>query len=236
MPPNQPWPVLVAGPITRDDVRTPMGVNTDGLGGSATYFTLAARLFAPVSVVGTAGPDFMHAFQAAMKGTGADLRSAVTSELPTYRWFAEHDYETGTTRNERSDQGAYRGFTPVLTADQRKARIVFLGSMEPRHQMRVLEQLEDPWLVAGDTMKLYIREQPQALEPVLQRLDYLFLNASEAMAMARVNTIEEASEQLRHRFTFRVLVIKQRPKRPTLSPHAEHITLPALPVHPPPHP
>jgi sugar/nucleoside kinase (ribokinase family) len=184
----------------------------------------------------------MHAFQAAMTGTGADLRSTVTSELPTYRWFAEHDYETGTTRNERSDQGAYRGFTPVLTADQRKARIVFLGSMEPRHQMRVLEQLDDPWLVAGDTMKLYIREQPEALEPVLQRLDYLFLNASEAMALAKVGTrgksrdpdnVEEASEQLRHRFTLRGLVIKEGPKGATLYRHGEDIHLPALPVDPP---
>jgi sugar/nucleoside kinase (ribokinase family) len=241
-PLRQPWPLLVAGTITRDDVRTPMGVNTDGLGGSATYFTLAARLFAPVSVVGTAGPDFMHAFQAAMKGTGADLRSTVTSELPTYRWFAEHDYETGTTRNERSDQGAYRGFNPVLTADQRKARIVFLGSMEPRHQMRVLEQLDSPWLVAGDTMKLYIREQPEALEPVLQRLDYLFLNASEAMALAKVDTrgksrdpdnVEEASEQLRRRFTLRGLVIKEGPNGATLYRHGEEIHLPALPVDPP---
>ncbi|TMD45792.1 MAG: sugar kinase, partial [Chloroflexi bacterium] len=166
-PPCQPWPLLVAGTITRDDVRTPMGVNTDGLGGSATYFTLAARLFAPVSVVGTAGPDFMPAFQDVMRGTGADLRSVAPSALPTYRWRAEHDYATGTTRNETSDQGAYRGFTPVLTPDQRQAKIVFLGSMEPRHQMRVLEQLEAPWLVAGDTMKLYIREEPDALEPVL---------------------------------------------------------------------
>src|SRR6202035_3020723 len=232
-PPNQPWPLLVAGTITRDDVRTPMGVNTDGLGGSATYFTLAARLFAPVSVVGTAGPDFMQAFEEAMRGTGADLRSVVPSALPTYRWHAEHDYETGTTRNERSDQGAYRGFTPVLTADQRKARIVFLGSMEPRHQMRVLEQLEAPWLVAGDTMKLYIREEPAALEPVLQRLDYLFLNASEAMALAKVDTIEEASEQLRHRFTLRGLVIKEGPKGATLYRHGDEIHLPALPVDPP---
>src|SRR5438067_10527364 len=210
-----------------------MGVNTDGLGGSGTYFTRAARRFAPVSVVGTAGPDFMHAFRAAMQGTGADLRSTVTSELPTYRWFAEHDYETGTTRNERSDQGAYRGFSPVLTADQRKSRIVFLGSMEPRHQMRVLEQLDDPWLVAGDTMKLYIREQPEALEPVLQRLDYLFLNASEAMALAKVGTIEEASDQLRHRFRLRGLVIKEGPKGATLYRHGADIHLPALPVDPP---
>jgi sugar/nucleoside kinase (ribokinase family) len=225
--------LLVAGTITRDDVRTPMGVNTDGLGGSATYFTLAARLFAPVSVVGTAGPDFMPAFKAAMRGTNADLRSVAQSELPTYRWFAEHDYETGTTKNERSDQGAYRGFTPELTADQRRARIVFLGSMEPRHQLRVLEQLDHPWLVAGDTMKLYIREQPEALEPVLQRLDYLFLNASEALALAKVGTIEEASEQLRHRFRLRGLVIKEGPNGATLYRRGDDVHLPALPVDPP---
>src|SRR5437764_14606992 len=99
----------------------------------------------------------MHAFQAAMKGTGADLRSVVASELPTYRWFAEHDYETGTTRNERSDQGAYRGFRPELTPDQRSIPIVFPGSMEPRHQLRVLEQSQHPWLAASDTLTLYTR-------------------------------------------------------------------------------
>ncbi|TMG49888.1 MAG: hypothetical protein E6H90_03510 [Chloroflexi bacterium] len=230
---QQPWRLLVAGTITRDDVRTPMGANTDGLGGSATYFSLAARLFAPVSIVATAGPDFMPAFVAAQRGAGSDLRSVVASDLPTYRWFAEHDYETGTTRNERSDQGAYRGFSPSLTPDQRRIPIVFLGSMEPRHQLRVLEQLEHPWLVAGDTMKLYIREQPDALEPVLQRLDYLFLNASEAMALAKVDTIEAASAQLRHRFRLRGLVIKEGPKGATLYRQGEDIHLPALPVDPP---
>ena len=219
-----------------------MGSNADGLGGSATYFTLAARLFAPVSVVATAGPDFMPTFTTAMRDTGADLRNVVASHLPTYRWFAEHDYETGTTRNEHSDQGAYRGFSPILTPDQRKIPIVFLGSMEPRHQLRVLEQLDDPWLVAGDTMKLYIWEQPEALEPVLQRLDYLFLNASEAMALAKVETrgksrdpetIEEASALLRHRYRLRGLVIKEGPRGATLYRHQQEIHLPALPVDPP---
>jgi sugar/nucleoside kinase (ribokinase family) len=225
--------MLVAGTITRDDVRTPMGSNVDGLGGSATYFTLAGRLFAPVSVVATVGPDFKPAFEAAMRGTGADLRSVAASTLPTYRWFAEHDYETGTTRNERSDQGAYRGFTPVLTADQRQSPIVFLGSMEPRHQLRVLEQLESTRLVAGDTMKLYIWNEPQALEPVLQRLDYLFLNASEAMALARVSSIEQAANELRHRYRLRGLVIKEGPQGATLYRDAGEIHLPALPVDPP---
>jgi sugar/nucleoside kinase (ribokinase family) len=239
---QDPWPLLVAGTITRDDVRTPMGSNVDGLGGSATYFTLAARLFAPVAVVATAGSDFLPAFQQATNGSGVDLRSVAASDLPTYRWRAEHDYETGTTKNETSDQGAYRTFVPVLTPEQRKIPIVFLGSMEPRHQLRVLEQLEKPWLVAGDTMKLYIWNELQTLEPVLQRLDYLFLNASEAMALAKVGrrgksrgpeTIEEASAVLRDRYRLRGLAIKEGPKGATLYWHEQEIHLPALPVDPP---
>src|SRR5207245_11310138 len=121
----------------------------------------------------------------------------------------------------------------VLTADQRIIPSVFLGSMEPRHQLRVLEQLDRPWLVAGYTMKLYIRDQPEAPEPGLQRLAYMFLNASEAMALARVGTIEEAAQLLRHRYTLRGLVIKEGPKGATLYRHAEEIHLPALPVDPP---
>ena len=225
--------MLVAGTITRDDVRTPAGFNRDGLGGSATYFTLAARLFAPVSVVATAGADFMPTFAAAMAGTGADLKSVSLAQVPTYRWRAEHDYETGTTRAETSEQGAYLEFEPHLTPEQRRSPIAFLGSMEPRHQLRVLEQLDEPRLIAGDTMTLYIREQPALLEQVLQRLDYLFLNAAEATALAKVQAIELAAAELQRRFRLRGLVIKEGPRGATLYREHGQIHLPAFPVDPP---
>jgi len=187
-----PWPVLVAGTITRDDVQTPMGSNQDGLGGSATYFALAARLFAPVRVIATVGSDFASAFRAVMPDE-VDLRAVVESSEPTYHWTAVHDYTTGTTSFETSDQGAYRQFNPFVLPDQRSTPIVFLGSMQPRYQLQVLDQLDRPWLVAGDTMRLYIREQRQALEPVLERLDYLFLNGAEATALAQTSSVEAAA-------------------------------------------
>jgi sugar/nucleoside kinase (ribokinase family) len=223
----------VAGTITRDDVRTPLGFNPDGLGGSATYFTLAARLFSLVHVIGTAGPDFIGTFRAAMPSRGADLGGVVASKDPTYRWIATHDYNTGTTSAERSDQGAYRNFEPQLRPDQQKTPIVFLGSMQPRYQLRVLEQLTEPWLVAGDTMKLYIREQRSALEPVLHRLDYLFLNGVEAMALAEASTVEKAASSLTERYKLRGLMIKEGPKGATLYYGSAQIHLPALPVDPP---
>jgi sugar/nucleoside kinase (ribokinase family) len=232
-PDDAPWPILVAGTITRDDVRTPAGFNADGLGGSATYFTLAARLFTSVRVVATAGPDFMPTFQSVMAETGADLQSVSQAELPTYRWRAEHDYETGTTRNETSEQGAYLAFNPTLTSEQRETPIVFLGSMEPRHQLRVLEQLKAPRVIAADTMTLYIKNEAATLERVLQQLDYLFLNAAEAMALAQVGTIELAAAELRRRFRLRGLVIKEGRRGATLYRDGGDIHLPAVPVDPP---
>ncbi len=229
---NGAWPILVAGTITRDDVRTPLGANTDGLGGSATYFSLAARLFAPVHVVATVGRDFARRFQGAMPAS-VDLRGVKVAQEPTYHWTAVHDYTTGTTSFERSEQGAYVHFNPVLLGDQQGIPIVFLGSMEPRHQLRVLEQLDHPWLVAGDTMKLYIREQRQALEPVLHRLDYLFVNAVEAMGLAGATMPEEAAAILNSRYRLRALVIKEGPKGATMYTDSEMVHLPALPVDPP---
>ncbi|TMD13055.1 MAG: sugar kinase [Chloroflexi bacterium] len=228
-----PWPVLVAGTITRDQVTTPMGFNADGLGGSATYFALAARLFAPVQVIATVGSDFADPFLAAVSGEGVDLRGVARSKLPTYRWTATHDYTTGTTASERSEQGAYDHFQPELIDEQRRAPVVFLGSMQPRYQARVLDQLEDPRLVAGDTMRLYIHERRDELEPVLHRLDYLILNGMEAMALAQASTVEEASAALRRRYRLRGLLIKEGSRGATLHGEdgAEHV--PALPVDPP---
>ena len=233
MPPAAPWPLLVAGTITRDDVTTPMGFNANGLGGSATYFALAARLFAPVQVIATVGPDFLRPFEGAVAGDGVDLRGVIRSDRPTYRWIATHDYTTGTTSAERSEQGAYSRFEPSLLPEQRRTPVVFLGSMQPRYQARVLDQLEAPRVVAGDTMRLYIRERRQELEAVLHRLDYLILNAAEATALAEVSTVDEASVALQRRFTLRGLVIKEGPKGATLytDDWADHV--PALPVDPP---
>lgn len=228
-----PWPILVAGTITRDDVTTPAGFNGDGLGGSATYFTLAARLFAPVHVIATVGPDFREVFAAAIPRDGVDLRGVIHSPLPTYRWIAEHDYATGTTAKERSEPGAYEAFEPALAEDQRAAPVVFLGSMPPRYQARVLDQLTGPRIVAGDTMRLHIRERRSELEPVLHRLDYLILNGAESMALAGADDVAEAAVLLRGRYRLRGLLIKEGPSGATLYADEGTVHVPALPVDPP---
>ncbi len=50
--------VTVVGSIALDTVETPSGLNEEGLGGAATFFSLAAANYAPVHLVGVVGEDF----------------------------------------------------------------------------------------------------------------------------------------------------------------------------------
>jgi cytidine kinase len=50
--------LLVVGAIAYDSIETVNGNAFDVLGGSAAYFSVAARFFAPVSLVAAVGSDF----------------------------------------------------------------------------------------------------------------------------------------------------------------------------------
>ncbi|HPQ40801.1 MAG TPA: sugar kinase, partial [bacterium] len=50
--------VLIVGSVALDTVETPAGKREAMLGGSATYFSMAAAHFAPVRLVAVVGRDF----------------------------------------------------------------------------------------------------------------------------------------------------------------------------------
>ena len=51
-------PIIAVGSIALDSLQTVQGSKTEILGGSCTYFGLAANLFSPTSLVGVVGNDF----------------------------------------------------------------------------------------------------------------------------------------------------------------------------------
>ena len=50
--------VLVVGSIALDSLETPVGSRTSMLGGSASFFSIAASLLAPIKIVGVVGLDY----------------------------------------------------------------------------------------------------------------------------------------------------------------------------------
>src|SRR6266851_2169556 len=73
--------IIVVGTIGYDTVETQHGGVTDALGGSASFFALAARFFSPVSIVAVVGSAFKPEHMRLFTERNIDVRGLVRPDL-----------------------------------------------------------------------------------------------------------------------------------------------------------
>ena len=200
--------LLVVGSVALDTVKTPFGEVTDALGGSAYYFSLAARHFTPVHVVGVVGEDFPQSHVAFLNASGIDTRGLVTVPGKTFRWSGEYGDALNEARTLDTQLGVFAGFEPDLPDDYRKLTNVFLANIDPDLQSAVLDQVEKPGLVACDTMNFWIEGKPDALRKTLSRVDILVINDQEATLFSGERNLVAAARWIR-KLGPNMLVIKR---------------------------
>ncbi len=163
-----------------DTVKAPGGSVDEGLGGSATYFALAASLFAPVAVVAVVGDDFPEeAFQLFVE-RGVDCAGLERRAGRTFRWCGRYEDDVNVAITEKTELGVFEEFRPVVPESCRDHPYVALGNIDPLLQLAVLEQLNGPRFVAVDTMNYWIDRQRDDLAEVIARADVLVVNDAEA--------------------------------------------------------
>ncbi|MDE1976922.1 MAG: sugar kinase [Elusimicrobia bacterium] len=172
--------ILVVGSVALDSVKTPEGESKNALGGSAVYFSLAARLFAQVSMVGVVGQDFPAAHRQMLSERGVDLSGLKETAGETFRWVGEFDRDLSDAKTLETHLNVFRTFRPALSSAHRKSRAVFLANIDPDIQADVLDQMESPSIVACDTMNYWINSKPEALKKLLGRVHIFFANEEEA--------------------------------------------------------
>ncbi|MCK4529602.1 MAG: sugar kinase, partial [Candidatus Marinimicrobia bacterium] len=82
--------LVVVGSIALDTVITPKGRRDDAVGGSATFFSLAAIHFSPVSLVGVVGNDFPQRAINGFRERNIDIEGLEVKEGKTFRWGGEY--------------------------------------------------------------------------------------------------------------------------------------------------
>src|SRR3970282_1237838 len=87
--------VLVGGSVALDSIETPFGGVQDVLGGSASYFSLAASLFTDVKIVAIVGDDFPEEYIGLFKSKGIELKGIQKASGKTFRWHGKYGYDLG---------------------------------------------------------------------------------------------------------------------------------------------
>jgi len=185
--------LLAVGTLAFDSIETPFESRSDVLGGSATHFAHAARLFGPVEVVGVVGTDFPDETLRRFQTLGIGVSGVEIAIGKTFRWAGRYEADWNTRRTLDTQLNVFEHFEPKVPVLQRDARFVFLANAEPAIQMRALEQVRAPRLVVADTMNLWIDLKLRELEELLRRIHGLVLNEEEArMLTGRRNLFQAA--------------------------------------------
>ncbi len=189
--------LLVVGSVAFDSVATPHGVRDDVLGGSASFFSVAASHFVGVRLVAVVGEDFPDEHVAMLREHGVDLAGLERAEGRTFRWAGRYHDDMNQRDTLSTDLGVFEGFDPKLPDGWDDTPFVFLGNIHPALQAKVLDQVKAPRLVACDTMNLWINTTPDELKRVIERVDVLAINDDEVQMVAQENNLVKAARKVR---------------------------------------
>jgi len=188
--------ILVVGTVAFDSIETPFGTAERVLGGSASYFALAASYFAPVRLVGVIGQDFPQEYLDLFQQRSVDLEGLKKDSGETFHWRGRYHEDINIRDTLELHLNVLSGFVPQLPDRYRDAEYVFLGNIDPAMQLEVLNQIRRMRLVVCDTMDHWIKESAKELRAVLKRIEMLVLNDSEARLLSGCNNIVRAARAI----------------------------------------
>ena len=189
--------ILAVGSVAYDSVETPHGKVEEVLGGSASYFGVAAGFFSPVSLVACVGGDFRGEDRFFLESRNIDLKGLeVVPEGKTFRWKGDYKGDMNQAETLDTQLNVFADFNPEIPPLYSKNKYVFLGNIDPVLQRRVLEQVDSPKLVVCDTMNFWIEGSFEALLETLKFVNVLIINDTETRQLAREENLVKAVKKI----------------------------------------
>jgi sugar/nucleoside kinase (ribokinase family) len=187
--------ILVVGSVAFDSVKTPFGERDRILGGSATYFSVAASFFTDVRIVAVVGDDFGPADEAVFVEREIDTSDLERVPGRSFHWSGEYGYDLNVAHTRDTQLNVFADFKPKLSDGARGTPYLFLGNIQPLLQVEVREQVGAK-LVAADTMNYWIDNTAGELREMLKRVDLLIINDAEAREIAKEANLVRAARRI----------------------------------------
>jgi len=189
--------ILVVGSVAFDNLKTPFGEADRCLGGSATYFSVAASFFTDVDLVAVVGDDFSQKDLEIFRGRRINLDGLERVRGgKTFVWSGEYGYDLNVAKTRDTQLNVFAEFEPKLSDKQRDSQVLFLANIQPELQMRVRQQMRRPRLVALDTMNLWIATKRAELENAFKQVDLVLINEAETRQFTGQTNLIKGAKQI----------------------------------------
>jgi len=221
--------LLVVGSVAFDSVRGPRGAVERMLGGSATYFAIAASYFTEVRLVGVVGDDFGEEHHSVLINRGICTKGLERVPGKTFFWSGEYSTDMNDRQTLDVQLNVFATFEPKLSSQYRQSPYLFLGNIDPELQHSVAAQMESPLLIAGDTMNFWIEGKRKELHQTLKRIHVLIVNDQEARLLSGEFNLIKAGRAIQAMGP-ETVVIKRGDNGVTMLQDDDIFSFPALPL------
>jgi len=188
--------ILAVGSIAFDCIATPAGRVENALGGSATYFSLAASYFTDVRVVAVVGEDFSAEQENILKKRKIDTRGIEHAKGKTFRWGGQYLENLNEAKTDFTELNVFEKFQPRIPKEYRDSKFLFLGNIHPTLQAAVRREMDGVRLTGGDTMNYWIQGFRQDLHETLKLVNVLLINDGEAKMLAGESNLPRAANKV----------------------------------------
>jgi sugar/nucleoside kinase (ribokinase family) len=188
--------ILAVGSIAFDTIATPSGKVENMLGGSATYFALAASYFANVRVVAVVGEDFTAENENVLKKRGIDTRGIDHAPGRTFRWGGQYLDNLNEAKTDFTELNVFEKFQPRIPSQYADSQFLFLGNIHPTLQAAVRLEMQGVRLTGGDTMNFWIQGALKELTETLKLVNVLLINDGEAKMLAGERSLPRAARKV----------------------------------------
>ena len=222
--------IVVVGSVALDSVETPVGKVEAALGGSATYFSVAASFFTKeVKLVGVVGDDFPQEHVDFLQSRGIDLAGLERVSGKTFHWSGRYGDNLNVAETLSTELNVFETFAPKLPESYRDTKYVFLANINPELQLDVLKQVRNTGLVVCDTMNLWISERKAELLDTIKNVDIFVLNDAEACQLTGESNLNRAAKRLLECGPDRVIIKKGEHGAATFT-RTSYFSAPAYPL------
>ena len=188
--------ILAVGSIAFDTIATPAGRVENMLGGSATYFSLAASYFTRVRVVAVVGEDFTAEHENVLKKRAVDVRGIEHAEGKTFRWGGQYLTNLNEAKTDFTELNVFERFQPHIPPEYLDSKVLFLGNIHPHLQAAVRLEMNHVELTGGDTMNFWIQGMRSELVETLKLVNVLLINDGEAKMLAGDTSLPRAARKV----------------------------------------
>ncbi|MEO8823340.1 MAG: PfkB family carbohydrate kinase [Ginsengibacter sp.] len=224
--------IISLGSMAFDAIETPFGKTDRIVGGSGTYVAYSAsHLTSPIQQISIVGNDFPEEEMNELKKRGVDLAGVeIVPDQKSFFWSGKYHLDMNSRDTLVTDLNVLANFKPKVPDQFQGAKYLMLGNLMPSLQLSVIEQLHTrPDLVVLDTMNFWMETAMEDLKNVLQKVDVLLINDSEARQLSGEYSIVKSAKSIL-KMGPRFLIIKKGEHGALLFHKDEVFVAPALPL------